>query len=86
MQAHSIGGTSGQIGEREENRSGESSPSRKETQRPVIKGSHQRTPFLCCYRELWEMVGGEGIWFHVLTTTMLCAPFPLITKTCYVEE
>lgn len=54
--------TSGQIGGREEDHSGESSSSRKETQQPVTKRSHQRTPFLCCYRELWEMIGCAKGW------------------------
>lgn len=54
--------TSGQTGGREEDHSGESSSSRKETQQPVTKGSHQRTPFLCCYRELWEMISCAKGW------------------------
>jgi hypothetical protein len=49
-------------GEREGDHSGEISSPRKEMQQPVIKGSHQRTSFLCCYRKLWEIVGCAKGW------------------------
>ena len=49
-------------GEREGDHSGEISSPRKEMQQPVIKGSHQRTSFVCGYRKLWEIVGCAKGW------------------------